>query len=44
MWEEVLLQGSGYRLTLLSLDETDAEDDDDEYERERSDWNPRFGR
>lgn len=42
--EQVLIQGNGYRLTLLTMDESECDDDDEQYERERSDWNPRFGR
>ena len=42
MYEQVLVQGKGYRITLLTVDEDEAEDDDDEYERERSEWKPGF--
>jgi Zn-dependent peptidase ImmA (M78 family) len=42
LFEQVLVQGNGYRLTLLSLNEADAEDDEEEDARERSEWNPRF--
>jgi Zn-dependent peptidase ImmA (M78 family) len=42
MLEQVLVQGNGYRITLLTIDETESEDEDDSYGRERSEWNPRF--
>lgn len=42
MLEQVLVQGMGYRITLLTIDEAKAEDDDDEYERDRSEWRPSF--
>ncbi|HNP63705.1 MAG TPA: ImmA/IrrE family metallo-endopeptidase [Woeseiaceae bacterium] len=44
MYEQVLVQGKGYKITLLTIDETEAEDEDDEYERERSEWKPTYHR
>ena len=38
LFEEVLVQGNGYRVTLLSVET--SEDEDTEYARERSAWNP----
>ena len=43
MYEQVLLQARGYRLTLLSIGSSD-EDDEDDYVRHREEWNPHFGR
>ena len=40
MYEQVLVQGRGYRITLLTIDDTEADDEDDEHER--SEWNPTF--
>jgi hypothetical protein len=42
MLEQVLVQADGYRITLLTIDETKSEDEDDTYDRERSEWNPTF--
>jgi Zn-dependent peptidase ImmA (M78 family) len=42
--EQVLAQSTGYRLTLLSLDESECGDDDDEEVRQRSEWNPTLGK
>jgi hypothetical protein len=42
MYEQVLVQRGGYRITLLSIDESGCDDDDEEYARDRSDWRPRF--
>lgn len=42
MYEQVLVQGKGYRITLLTIDEAEAEDDDEEYARDRSEWRPSF--
>jgi hypothetical protein len=46
MYEQVLCQQRGYRLTLLTLGSNiaESEDDEDEYVRDRSAWNPIFGR
>lgn len=40
--EQVLVQGKGFRLTLLVLDESECEDD--EVAHERAEWKPRFHR
>lgn len=42
MLEQVLIQGGGYRITLLSIDESEGDDEDEEYVIERSEWEPRF--
>jgi hypothetical protein len=42
MYEQVLVQSGGYRITLLTIDQTDSDDEDEEYVRERSEWNPSF--
>jgi Zn-dependent peptidase ImmA (M78 family) len=42
MLEQVLIQGGGYRITLLSIDESESDDEDEEYVNERSEWDPRF--
>lgn len=42
MYEQVLVQSGGYRITLLTVDEAECDDEDDGYVRERSEWNPRF--
>lgn len=42
LFEQVLSQSGGYKITLLVLDRSDSEDDDDREVRERSVWNPRF--
>lgn len=42
LYEQVLVQGYGYKLTLLSLDESACEDDDEAEASERSVFNPRF--
>jgi hypothetical protein len=42
LFEQVLVQGNGYRITLLSVEYSD--DDDDEYARDRANWNPSFRR
>ena len=34
MYEQVLVQSRGYRITLLTVDEAEAEDEDDEYVRD----------
>lgn len=46
MYEQVLLQASNYRLTLLTVEPNDEDepDDEDEYVRRREDWSPSFGR
>lgn len=46
LYEQVLCQQNGYRLTLLALDPKSAEteDEEEEYVRDRSAWNPTFGR
>jgi hypothetical protein len=44
MLEQVLVQGNGYRITLLTLDESESEEEGEEYAREKSEWNPRFKR
>ena len=46
MYEQVLCQQQGYRLTLLALDLISAEfeDDEEEYVRDRSAWSPTFRR
>lgn len=38
--EQVLIQSNGYRLSLLTLDESECEDEEDEWVREQSEWNP----
>ncbi len=40
--EQTLIQGKGYRLTFLVLDDSECEDDEDEWVRERSTAEPRF--
>jgi len=42
LYEQVLVQGKGYRITLLTIDTEEAEDDEDEYERERAEQRPTF--
>ena len=42
LYEQVLVQGNGYKLTLLSLDESACEDDDEAEASERSAFDPRF--
>jgi hypothetical protein len=42
MLEQVLIQGRGYRITLLSVDESESDDEDEEYANERSEWEPTF--
>ena len=42
MYEQVLVQSGGYRITLLSIDESECDDDDEEYARDRADRRPRF--
>jgi Zn-dependent peptidase ImmA (M78 family) len=42
MYEQVLVQSDGYRITLLSVDESQCEDDDGEYASGRADWQPGF--
>jgi hypothetical protein len=40
MYEQVLVQSAGYRITLLTIDQSESDDEDEEYIRERSEWNP----
>jgi len=40
--EQTLIQGRGYRLTFLVLDDSECEDEEDEWVRERSTAEPRF--
>jgi hypothetical protein len=42
MYEQVLVQSGGYRITLLTIDRNECDDEDDNYTRERSEWSPRF--
>jgi hypothetical protein len=42
MYEQVRVQSGGYRITLLSIDESECDDDDEEYARDGADWRPRF--
>jgi hypothetical protein len=42
MYEQVLVQSRGYRITLLTVDEAEAEDEDDEYVRDRAEQPPTF--
>jgi len=42
LYEQVLVQGNGYKLTLLSLDESGCEEDDEAEASERSAYDPRF--
>lgn len=42
--EQVLVQAKEYRLTMLVLDESEVEDEEDEYVRERSEREPSFYR
>jgi hypothetical protein len=38
--EQVLVQGNGYRLTIIALDDSDCEDEEDAEVSRRSSWNP----
>ena len=42
MYEQALVQSRGYRITLLTVDEAEAEDEDDEYVRDRAEQPPTF--
>lgn len=42
LYEQVLVQGNGYKLTLLSLDESACEDDDETDASKRAAFNPTF--
>jgi len=42
MYEQVLVHGEGYRITLLTIDDAEEEDEDDEYARERAEQRPTF--
>jgi hypothetical protein len=42
MYEQVLVQSAGYRITLLPIVEAECEDYDEEGARDGADWRPKF--